>query len=728
MTQPESTPLLAEEGISSARASICNVLRSLIRNNIEHFKSDTGNCSLRFHEAFVKLQRNLNETEPITERLRRIVHEFDYDAKTPGNGYRSFISVVDSCVLQCIRLSRYICLKRSSFLFRTGNYCYEVEAYAEMMGSLRVDMGHLEILYSWSSDGNLYPYDRHSADELLMAAEKVNQEAFYGRCLGFQFCDSMRKPLLAISILMASFSEVYYNTGGGMLARTASSLLNCGRYVLSPEERARRVVDIAKRASVDFCKAFWLLQETEVMQLNEAEQKAGTHFHIEPASPGLIIHVHGGGFVAQSSKSHEVYLRDWARQLNVPILSIDYSLAPLAPYPRALEEILYVYAWALKNVFRLGTTGENIILMGDSAGGNLIFGIAMKTIELGIRKPDGIFAMYAPLNLDFVPSPSRLLCLMDPLLPFGFMLRCLKAYAGDKIATESDSADELTLTKEIPIEQEINFNQEISQVETCSSSPILKAINELEMSGGSEWKAENVEPLVCVDEQSSEGTNESLGGKSSASLLQAISLSSEDGFKSADEDFVSEFVNQYGKDNSKGEPTQEDAESEENILFEREIGDMTGINLTGKLSTVTDRVVKGISSLLPTTKSSPTSSINGNLEEKRVLDQYPYGAEEFKKFQVAKDPYLSPLIASDEVLKKMPRISFLSLSLDPCLDDSIMLCKRLRSLGASPNLIILDKLPHGFLSFCLVSRDAYEGSRVCVRELQRMLALEVESD
>lgn len=43
---------------------------------------------------------------------------------------------------------------------------------------------------------------------------------------------------------------------------------------------------------------------------------------LAPPSPGLIVHCHGGGFVAQSSKSHEVYLRDWANTLDVPILSI----------------------------------------------------------------------------------------------------------------------------------------------------------------------------------------------------------------------------------------------------------------------------------------------------------------------------------------------------------------------------------------------------------------------
>jgi len=65
-------------------------------------------------------------------------------------------------------------------------------------------------------------------------------------------------------------------------------------------------------------------------------------------------------------------------------------------------------------------------LTGDSAGANLNIGVTMKCIELGIRPPDGLFLAYVPLLMSFVPSPSRLLCLMDPLLPFGFVMRCMK--------------------------------------------------------------------------------------------------------------------------------------------------------------------------------------------------------------------------------------------------------------------------------------------------------------
>ena len=63
-------------------------------------------------------------------------------------------------------------------------------------------------------------------------------------------------------------------------------------------------------------------------------------------------------------------------------------------------------------------------------GANLVTAVALKVIEAGIRLPDGIVAAYPPFFIQYVPSPSRLLCLMDPLLPIGILKGCLFAYAG----------------------------------------------------------------------------------------------------------------------------------------------------------------------------------------------------------------------------------------------------------------------------------------------------------
>ncbi|XP_023200722.1 hormone-sensitive lipase-like isoform X2 [Xiphophorus maculatus] len=155
----------------------------------------------------------------------------------------------------------------------------------------------------------------------------------------------------------------------------------------------------------------------------------------KPPSPWLLIHFHGGGFVAQTSRSHENYLRNWSKELSVPVLSVDYSLSPEAPFPRALEECFYAYCWALKHCHLLGSTAERVCLAGDSAGGNLCITVSMKALTAGIRVPDGIMAAYPATLLTTDASPSRLLTLIDPLLPLGVLSRCINAYAGSDFQT-----------------------------------------------------------------------------------------------------------------------------------------------------------------------------------------------------------------------------------------------------------------------------------------------------
>jgi hormone-sensitive lipase len=149
-------------------------------------------------------------------------------------------------------------------------------------------------------------------------------------------------------------------------------------------------------------------------------------------SDGLLVHFHGGGFVSQSSKTHEIYLRDWARDLGITILSVDYSLAPEHPFPRGFNDCFFAYCWALANYTQLYTNAKFVCIAGDSAGGNLSVAVSLKAIECGIRVPDGIVPVYGPYLIRYSVSASRLLSVMDPLLHNGILIKCLGAYAGQE--------------------------------------------------------------------------------------------------------------------------------------------------------------------------------------------------------------------------------------------------------------------------------------------------------
>jgi hypothetical protein len=139
----------------------------------------------------------------------------------------------------------------------------------------------------------------------------------------------------------------------------------------------------------------------------------------------VMLHIHGGGFIAMSSFGHEGYLRVWAQQMQIPIISIDYRKAPDYTCPVQAEECYTVYKWIIENAQNEilgGVPLKKIIVCGDSAGGNLTLNVTQRAIHDGIRIPDGLAISYPATYVCNSPSPARLMALIDPLVAMNFLV------------------------------------------------------------------------------------------------------------------------------------------------------------------------------------------------------------------------------------------------------------------------------------------------------------------
>lgn len=150
---------------------------------------------------------------------------------------------------------------------------------------------------------------------------------------------------------------------------------------------------------------------------------------LNSSKPGnLIVHIHGGGFVAMSSSSHENYLRKWANKLECPIISIDYSLSPEAMFPTALNEIYHAYLWIVENS---GIKINKLIVAGDSAGGNFALSLTNLLIVTKKRIPDMLILAYPAVHLSMnCISPSTFIALEDVILPYALLKCSLDSYLG----------------------------------------------------------------------------------------------------------------------------------------------------------------------------------------------------------------------------------------------------------------------------------------------------------
>ena len=64
------------------------------------------------------------------------------------------------------------------------------------------------------------------------------------------------------------------------------------------------------------------------------------------------------------------------------------------------------------------------MFVGDSSGGNLAITATMKLKSLGVRLPDSILIVYPSTNVSSSACPSRIMSIIDPILPLGIMVAC----------------------------------------------------------------------------------------------------------------------------------------------------------------------------------------------------------------------------------------------------------------------------------------------------------------
>ena len=77
---------------------------------------------------------------------------------------------------------------------------------------------------------------------------------------------------------------------------------------------------------------------------------------------------HGGGFVICDLETHDTLCRHLAAAAGVCIISIDYRLAPEAPFPAQLEDGEAAVRWAAAEASSLGIDPGRLLVGGDSAG------------------------------------------------------------------------------------------------------------------------------------------------------------------------------------------------------------------------------------------------------------------------------------------------------------------------------------------------------------------------
>jgi acetyl esterase/lipase len=150
----------------------------------------------------------------------------------------------------------------------------------------------------------------------------------------------------------------------------------------------------------------------------------------------LVVYYHGGGWVVGSLASHDATCRFLAWEARVPVLAVDYRLAPEHRFPAALEDALAALRWAAAEHAVLGVDPARIAVAGDSAGGNLAAAVARLARREAAPQPAFQLLLYPVTDLSAKHPSYR-------LFPEGFFLTEgeMDWYRGHYLPDESAALD-----------------------------------------------------------------------------------------------------------------------------------------------------------------------------------------------------------------------------------------------------------------------------------------------
>ncbi|KAJ6255650.1 hormone-sensitive lipase [Anaeramoeba flamelloides] len=141
------------------------------------------------------------------------------------------------------------------------------------------------------------------------------------------------------------------------------------------------------------------------------------------ATKKIVLHIHGGGFISQTSFAHGPYLREWAKQTGCTVVSVDYTNPPKERFPFQIKECYQTYLWLVKKM-----PDCKLVLAGDSAGGCFALLTFIKIFQKEIvKRPDALLLAYPVTNLNSTFGLSRIMFSNDPVFSYSILKTCLNS-------------------------------------------------------------------------------------------------------------------------------------------------------------------------------------------------------------------------------------------------------------------------------------------------------------
>ena len=148
---------------------------------------------------------------------------------------------------------------------------------------------------------------------------------------------------------------------------------------------------------------------------------------VSTTEPRVVFYIHGGGFTAGTAAAYRGLSSHLSAATGCRVLAVDYRWAPEEPFPAALDDCVAGYRWL---VDAGGTAPHNVVLAGDSAGGNLVVAMLLKLKQDGDELPAAGVCLSPIFDLALTGDSVVSRAERDPMILASSLQMCSAAYRG----------------------------------------------------------------------------------------------------------------------------------------------------------------------------------------------------------------------------------------------------------------------------------------------------------
>lgn len=141
----------------------------------------------------------------------------------------------------------------------------------------------------------------------------------------------------------------------------------------------------------------------------------------------IILYCHGGGYATGSMKYARSVTSKFVEATSMSAVAFNYRLAPEHPYPAAIDDAVKIWDYLMHQ----GYGAEDVIVVGDSAGGNLALELLLRIKEKGRMMPKALVLLSPWTDLTSSGESQVTRAQIDPVIEKDYLESAIQYYAGD---------------------------------------------------------------------------------------------------------------------------------------------------------------------------------------------------------------------------------------------------------------------------------------------------------